>query len=58
MKINNDIMLTIKKSKMRVKSKLDENSNEGWQIDNQINDSLNSLYPIFKLLTTIYEEEK
>ncbi len=29
MKINNDKMLTIKKSKLRVKSKLDENYNEG-----------------------------
>ncbi len=28
MKINNDKMLTIKKSKLRVKSKLDENYNE------------------------------
>ena len=58
MKINNDKMLTIKKSKLRVKSKLDENYNEDWQIDNQINDSLNTLYPIFQLLNYYYEEEK
>ncbi len=58
MKINNDKMLTIKKSKLRVKSKLDENYNEGWQIDNQINESLNTLYPIFQLLNYYYEEEK
>lgn len=58
MKINSAKMLTIKKSKIRVKSKLGENTNEDWQIDNEINNSLNSLYPIFELLTSIYEEEK
>lgn len=58
MKINKDKMLVIKKSKARVKSKLIESSIENWQLDKEINDSINSLYPIFELLNYYYEEEE